>query len=1437
MGAAGEPIGFSIGNSFITFTNIKQAFMTNKYFRHFVGFFLAMLGMSQSAAAADFKDFSVIVNNQTGTLLTSEEQAQGTAVEFGVAVAADGTVSRVAAGDASSVATISGNYHSDHGCTGLKVTVPVPGDVTILVGQCTYSSKDIVVKNSDGETVVTATPGQACWKNDRSNVTELTYKGGATTLTISGMDYCPYVAVKKYVAPAEFRNFSAIVNNQGGTLLTADEQVQGTAVNFGIAVAEDGTVSRVAADDMANAVAVISGKFHSEHGCTGLKAAVRVPGAVKITVGQCTYSSSAITVTDADGKTVATLTPSSPGCWKNSQANADELYYNGEATTLTITGMQYCPYIAVEAVENKLSDATISATFPFDLGTEGQTANFGDMDFYFLSSKVTHGENLILKDKNAHAGVNQTRFQPAVSNDEKGDGNAIRFMFRPYPGLTFTPTKVSLKATRYGTDGGNLDFAWVNPDGTTVSLASELKANRNNTEAPSNFSWDVTGATPAEGECGLQINLYALLDTKQVGFADITIEGTLSGEKQEIPILASFKANGTDYNVDDIFEIVGDDYVANIELYKADKMISKDNPLTDIVAKAGTVGDITYEGDDQKTTVTIPVTHNDMTMKWVANFVRKPFYTLTYIDTDGKTVIGTQQVEKDAEVGAFDIDGSKVTVAEGYAFRGWATANSGSTAVKYTAKSTFAENTNLYAYTTLIETASPTARFDYDLTQQNFDPADHEMLAFEGSGYWHDKQHGWAFQKGDKIKLELGGKGYIKLSLCQYSSAGDLKLYAPDGTTLLGTTANKVDSDGASATIQYDGAQGAGVLTLEIPAVSYIHSISIHNQAEDPYTMVEGSDIYVVKRGATDIESGKNLLSMLELANGFSGSDRKIIFLPNGTYDLEETVLTTISRNNLSLIGESMDGVIIKNAPDISVEGIGTTATLLNTSTGLYMQDLTLQNALDYYGAVRNGQAGGRAVCLQDKGKQTICKNVKMLSYQDTYYSNSNSQFYWEDSEIHGTVDYLCGGGDVYYNGCTFVNESRSADGKTGSDVITAPYTDASNKFGYVFNNCTIENRAASFSFGRSWGGNSTSVWLNTTINQPKEIINTRFTLTGMNVAAYMFKEYNSMDKDGNVVSPASLVETFEKGSQKFTYDIILTDEEAAAFALDKVFTNWAPAEKTKQANTPNYVNLDGTELTWEANSDVKLWAVVKDGSVLAFTTTPAYTVDDAKATYAVRALNAMGGLSEAIKANDYITVTLAEVGYATFYDSEKTYKLPETLKAYAVSKATTSELTYTDIEGYIPAGTAVMLESVDKTGGEFTLSVSDAKAAYKGANLLKGSDVTTTTTADEPSLFYKLTYGHSESAQAGRFGWFWGAADGAAFQIEGHHAWLAIPQEQAASVCAYIIGGGGNGTTAIRNIDAVQNTTDVYYNLQGQRVNAPNKGLYIHNNKKVIIK
>ena len=398
--------------------------------------------------------------------------------------------------------------------------------------------------------------------------------------------------------------------------------------------------------------------------------------------------------------------------------------------------------------------------------------------------------------------------------------------------------------------------------------------------------------------------------------------------------------------------------------------------------------------------------------------------------------------------------------------------------------------------------------------------------------------------------------------------------------------------------------------------------------------------------------------------------------------------------------------------------------------------------------------------------------------------------------------------------------------------MIAAPYTDSSNKFGYVFNNCTIENKAASFSFGRSWGGLSKLTYLNTTINQPNEVIDTRFTLNGMNVAAYSFKEYNSMDKDGNVVSPASLVETFTHNNGNYTYDIILSAEEAAEYTLDKVFPDWKPAEVTVQAPAPTYVKLEGTTLSWDDNNPAALWAIVKNGKVVDFTTEADYTVDDAEADYAVRAANAMGGLSETVVANAFATVVLADAGYATFFDSENTYQLPAGLKAYTVTAANTSALTYAEVENLIPAGTAVMLESADHVGGEYYLPVSSKEAAYDGANLLHGSDVATMTFADGQNLFYKLAYGNSQTAQAASFGWFWGAEAGAAFQIEGHRAWLAIPQQAAAP--NYIIG----ATTGISTVAAEQATDGQFYNLHGQRVNAPVKGgLYIHNNKKVIIK
>ena len=1385
--------------------------MTNKYLRPFVCLILVILGMSQSAVAADFKDFSVIVNNQTGTLLTSEEQVQGTAVEFGVAVAADGTVSRVAAGDASSVATVSGKYHNDHGCTKLKVVVPVPGAVKILVGQCTYSSNPIKVTNTAGEEVVTATPATACWKNDRNNVTELIYKGEATTLTITGMDYCPFVAVEKINVPQDVTGTWSFAN---AGIMEATMAFSGSS--------ESGEVESIEKNGLKMTVEANGASFRNN----GDNIQVRTGAVFKIPVKT---AGDLITVVGYPGYSYYTIAGSdvlnNENTYKAKISDAEA----GYVAVISKNDNNYYKSISVVQYATKekitLDNEPASATFPFNEGTEGQKATLSKAD-YFLSSKMTHGSNWNIQDKTTYAGTTETRLTPVDQHesDNLTDDDAVNFIITPKPGFTFTPTKVAFKANRFGTDNGLIDAYWLNSDGTTVELEKGIKPERNNSNKNTEKSYDITGATPGEGTCGLKLFLYHLQSGKQIGLADIVIEGVLNGTEKDVPVLASFKVNGNEYAVEDVF---GEQYEATLKLSKKEAMVSKSNPLTDVKATTGEVGDITYDEKDKACTVTIPMSAGDTQMSYVLNVIFKPDYTLEYIGVDG-SVLATQAVEEDATIGAFGYDIKQASATkEGYKARGWFKANI--LGEKFTTADVITADTKLYAIQTEIEESSTHKKYIFDLANQFFYAEDHEAFNPAGEGfYWHDAQHGWAFKNGNTVDLLVGPKATITITLCQYGSGTGIVVKKGDQT--LATLDGIAPGDGGTAVYNYDGEPSTLTLEMQCGGEMYIHGLKIVNTAEGNYD--KKGDWYFVKAG-----NAGSLLDVLDVVNGANASKdapRAYIFVPNGTYDLDATVKTTISGHNISIIGESMDGTLIVTTPDKSIEGLGKADMFQVSGSNLYLQDLTLQNALDYYAA---GSAG-RAAVIQDAGNRTIAKNVRLLSYQDTYYSsNSSQQAYWENCDIHGTVDFICGGGDVRFQNTTISLEPRATNG-TGGRTIVAPTTNT--KFGYVFDGCKVvdlANGKGNWNFGRTWQNTPITVYLNTTLdaNAAKTLISSRWTEKGMNNKdPKLFGEYGTMDEDGNNITPASNTITSFGG----TFETILTADQAAGFAYDKMFTDWDPAALTKQAAAPGFVKLDGTSLTWEDNKSTKLWAVLKNGEVIDFVSTASYSVDDATAVYAVRAVNEMGGLSEEVVANSYVIVTLANTGYATFYDSESAYALPADLKAYAVSNANTIELTYAEVGNIIPAGTAVMLESADKTGGEFFLSPVNAKVAYKGANMLKGSDVATTTTADEPSLFYKLTFGNSKTAQAGTFGWFWGAENGGAFEIEAHRAWLAIPQGvNSTPAIAYIVGTNGNGTTAIKNIENKQDATGEYYNLQGQRVNAPAKGLYIHNGKKVIIK
>lgn len=313
------------------------------------------------------------------------------------------------------------------------------------------------------------------------------------------------------------------------------------------------------------------------------------------------------------------------------------------------------------------------------------------------------------------------------------------------------------------------------------------------------------------------------------------------------------------------------------------------------------------------------------------------------------------------------------------------------------------------------------------------------------------------------------------------------------------------------------------------------------------------------------VEAGnaESLLEAIDKANhqnADTASSRLFVFIPNGVYDLGERTLTELWGHNIALVGESMDGTIIRNAPSVENEGIGKTATLLNRGWNNYVQDLTLKNDLDYY----HSGAAGRAVCWQDKGNYTIFKRVKMLSYQDTYYSHSEEcNHYFEDSEIHGTVDFLCGAGDVYFNHCLIVTEKRNEDG-SGKNVIAAPRT-STTQFGYVFNCCTIRNDKSVFAFARGWHTNPRCVWLNTTLETPEKLMTTRFDPYGIRSVDNAFFEYNTMDDSGRNITPESNVVRFKVNDQQQDSETVIDKKAAKKYSLKNVFPKWRPDKKTRK--------------------------------------------------------------------------------------------------------------------------------------------------------------------------------------------------------------------------------------------------------------------------------
>ena len=161
------------------------------------------------------------------------------------------------------------------------------------------------------------------------------------------------------------------------------------------------------------------------------------------------------------------------------------------------------------------------------------------------------------------------------------------------------------------------------------------------------------------------------------------------------------------------------------------------------------------------------------------------------------------------------------------------------------------------------------------------------------------------------------------------------------------------------------------------------------------------------------------------------------------------------------------------------------------------------------------------------------------------------------------------------------------------------------------------------------------------------------------------------------------------------------------------------------------------------------------------------------------------------------------------------------------------------------------------KTDGEYV----NAKANEKNELTKVSSDVNhlvatpaeaTTVTADAGYKLYRLTYNNAATKEG--LGFYLSvdkdnnSNDGTSLKATPGKAYLQVSENEAkdpssASLARSFVFGGGNETTGIEGITIMgtdvqrHGTIEGIFDLQGRKISNPTKGIYIKNNKKVVIK
>lgn len=436
----------------------------------------------------------------------------------------------------------------------------------------------------------------------------------------------------------------------------------------------------------------------------------------------------------------------------------------------------------------------------------------------------------------------------------------------------------------------------------------------------------------------------------------------------------------------------------------------------------------------------------------------------------------------------------------------------------------------------------------------------------------------------------------------------------------------------------------------------------------------------------------------------------------------------------------------------------------------------------------------------------------KIMKYGKTYEFDKNNYLVEYNAPVEKVLKSIAISGEATK---TTYKESEAFD-PTGL-VVTATYDDESTKdvtsrVEWTFNPETLTLGATEVNVTATYGEKTASKTVAVTVTEAPKMVDIDLTKDQTTTATT-----DKLEWLGEFVTVTANKANADPGANNYYPG---NGRTSTRFYMGSTLT-FTPApfvvlgEITYEAASDGYANVMGnstwTNATAEANGKI-VTITPKDGSKPVSATIGATT--GGKSFSINYSLANEISLALVAKSNDIYYATFSSACACEFVGAE----------VFTVNVEGENIVLNEVASKQVPANTGVLVKS---TANAVTVTRLESAPAIEGTNLLKPASEKMT----EGFKYYKLAYDNYTEKTG--LGFYWGAENGGIYTVKPGLAYLAVPEVQAANVKGFSFDGTQTG------INGVEATTvkGAIYNLNGQRVEKAQRGIYIQNGKRFIVK